>query len=175
MCMCVGGRGSASSTSSMRRRPFIDFSVFACRLVVVVDKESEFFPSSVDKIFCGGVPPPLVVVVRQPPLPLYRHYLFRLDRLHCLRPRLDNVGDDGRYMKIFTEPELMAGKGARTHARILDTHTMCKQTNVRKTVTENGEEYVQSSIQRGRKRPKNTRRRRRLKNNKTASQNAANE
>jgi len=35
----------------------------------------------------------------------------------------------------------MAGKGARTHARILDTHTMCKQTNVRKTVTENGDEH----------------------------------
>jgi len=33
----------------------------------------------------------------------------------------------------------MAGKGARTHARILDTHTMCKQTNVWKTVTENDE------------------------------------
>lgn len=35
--------GGAIASSSTRRRPFIDFSVFACRLVVVVDKESEFF------------------------------------------------------------------------------------------------------------------------------------
>jgi len=118
------------------------FFVFACRSVVVVDKESEFFSSSVDKIFCGGVPPPLVVVVRQPPLPPHHHYLFRRGCLHCLWPLLN----DGRYIKIFTEPELMAGKGARTHARIFDTHTMCKQTNVRKTVTENGNEHEKSSI-----------------------------
>lgn len=60
------------------------------------------------------------------------------------RQRCDTIrDDDGSTRNIFTEPELMAGKGANAYGYLL-THaprrTRCKQTNTRKTGGRNDEE-----------------------------------
>jgi len=112
-CVCVGG-GQARRQRGDGLLLIFPFSRVV-RLLLLIRRVNFFCRRSI-KFFAGGFSPPLVAVVRQPPP--HRHHLFRRGRLHCLRQPLDD--DDDRYTKIFTEPELMAGKGARTHAR---THT----------------------------------------------------
>lgn len=121
-----GWGGGARASSSTRRRPFIDFSIFVCRLVVVVDKESEFFLSTVDKIFRGGVlspsgcGDPSTAAAPPPPLPPRPPSLppAAARRRRPIHENIYGTGTNGRKRRTH----------ARTHAYSTRTRCVNKQT-----------------------------------------------
>lgn len=180
MCTCVcrlptHRRGTAARAGDTRvvvtaaAAPLLIFRFgVLSRSVVVVDKESEFFPSAGRYNFSRGgfslSGPSAATLCRDTARRRRRHR-------HCRGPRstttttamrYDTIrDDDGSTRNIFTEPELMAGKGANaygyvpTHTRAAHGHGVNKQIHERRAV-----EMTRKSIPRGRRRQRRRRRRR---------------
>lgn len=110
----AGDTSLVATTTSSLRRPLLIFSfsrvVRLMLLLLLLIRRVNFFRSI--QFFTGGFLPLRRASVRHRSLPRRR--------LHCLGPLSTTTatircGGGGHHTKIFTEPELIAGKGAHTH------------------------------------------------------------